>query len=270
MRGSALPAPDRVPAVTGCASRSLVDVPTFDLGFDLAASRLAGKTIGVRTDSSAYAAGLRNGQILTGRISVTNNDPQRTALFGIRDDAGDREVHFFPVGRPAQAWQYQIGDCGNGTTTSNGAEGIDDSQLFDDPGFIDAGKGGSAAALRSRLSGLTGSTAAAAGNRGWLTSKVLQCPRLAVLPVIDLGSVVGGIGGRNITGFSYVWIDDDGTTSDRGLHWTGDRVDSMRGFVVDPGYLPAVVAGSKRVGSFLGENMPKQVLLIPDLGSAAT
>jgi hypothetical protein len=44
----------------------------------------------------------------------------------------------------------------------------------------------------------------------------------------------------------------------------------MRGFVVDPGYLPAVVAGSKQVGSFLGENMPKQVLLIPDLGSVAT
>jgi hypothetical protein len=60
------------------------------------------------------AAGLRDGQILTGRISVTNNDPQRAALFPIRDNAGEREVQFFPRGQPVQAWQYQIGDCSNG------------------------------------------------------------------------------------------------------------------------------------------------------------
>jgi predicted metalloprotease with PDZ domain len=112
--GAALAAPDRVPSVPGCARRSLVDVPTFDLGFDLAASRAAGKITGIRPESAAYAAGLRDGQILTGRISVTNNDPQRAALFGIRDDAGERKVQFFPRGKSVQAWQYQIGDCTNG------------------------------------------------------------------------------------------------------------------------------------------------------------
>jgi predicted metalloprotease with PDZ domain len=107
-------APDRVPSVSGCARRSLVDVPTFDLGFDLAASRAAGKVTGIRADSAAYAAGLRDGQILTGRISVTNDDPQRAALFGVRDDRGVREVQFFPRGQPMPAWQYQIGDCSSG------------------------------------------------------------------------------------------------------------------------------------------------------------
>jgi predicted metalloprotease with PDZ domain len=114
MRGAALPAPDRLPAVTGCAIRSVVDVPTFDLGFDLATSRAAGKIAGVRADSAAYAAGLRDGQVLTGRISVTNGDPQRTALLGIRDDAGERVVQFFPAGQPVQASQYQVGGCGTG------------------------------------------------------------------------------------------------------------------------------------------------------------
>jgi hypothetical protein len=94
--------------------RSVVDVPTFDLGFDFAASRAAGKVIGIRSDSAAYAAGLRDGQILSGRISVTNNDPQQAAVFGIRDAAGEREVQFFPQGRPLQAWQYQVGNCSNG------------------------------------------------------------------------------------------------------------------------------------------------------------
>jgi hypothetical protein len=103
-----------VPSVSECARRSLIDEPTFDLGFDLAASRAAGKVTGIRADSAAYAAGLRDGQILTGRISVTNNDPQRAALIAIRDNAGEREVQFFPRGQPVQAWQYQIGDCSNG------------------------------------------------------------------------------------------------------------------------------------------------------------
>jgi predicted metalloprotease with PDZ domain len=113
---SALAAPDRVPSLIGCARPSLVDVPTFDLGFDFAASRAAGKVIGVRADGPAYAAGLRDGQLLSGRISVTNNDAQRAAVFGIRDDAGGREVQFFPKGRPVQTWQYQyqMADCASG------------------------------------------------------------------------------------------------------------------------------------------------------------
>jgi hypothetical protein len=49
-------------------------------------------------------------------MSVTNNDLQRAAVFGIRDDAGEREVQFFPKGRPVQAWQYQyqMADCVSG------------------------------------------------------------------------------------------------------------------------------------------------------------
>ena len=163
-----------------------------------------------------------------------------------------------------------IGDCGNGTMRSDPASGIDASQLFRSPGFINTSKGGSASALKDRLSGLSGPTAADPENQGWVTAHVLQCPRLAVMPVIDPNSSVGGNGGKEITGFTYVWIDDDVTSSGRGLHWTLGRLDSFRGYVVDPGYLPATVAGSKLIGPFLGGNMPKQVQLIPDLGGAAT
>ncbi len=111
---SMVTAPDRVPSLAGCARPSLVDVPTFDLGFDLAASRTAGTVTGVRPDGPAYIAGLRDGQLLRGRLSVSNNDPQRAAVFGIRDDAGEREVQFFPTGRLVEAWQYQIADCAGG------------------------------------------------------------------------------------------------------------------------------------------------------------
>jgi predicted metalloprotease with PDZ domain len=111
---AALAAPNHPPSVIGCARPSLVEVPTFDLGFDFAASRAAGQVIGVRADSAAYAAGLREGQILTGRTSVANNDPQRAALIGMRDDAGERVVEFFPKGVPVEAWQYQVADCAAG------------------------------------------------------------------------------------------------------------------------------------------------------------
>ncbi|HST85810.1 MAG TPA: pilus assembly protein TadG-related protein [Kineosporiaceae bacterium] len=163
-----------------------------------------------------------------------------------------------------------IGSCGNGTTSSDNAHGIDDSDLFGDPGFIDPSKGGSASALQDRLTGVSGLPTAGPENRGWVTSKVLRCPRLAVLPVIDPDSTIGEIGGKKITSFTYVWIDDAGTTSDRGLHWTRGLLDGFRGYVVDPGYLPAVVAGAKLVGPYLGGDMPKQVLLVPDLGGPAS
>ena len=91
-----------MPSLTGCVRPSLVDVPTFDLGFDFAASRAAGKVVGVRPDGPAYAADLRDGQLLQGRISVTNNDSQRAAVFGIRDDAGERKCSSFRRGSPCR------------------------------------------------------------------------------------------------------------------------------------------------------------------------
>ena len=78
------------------------------------ASGKPGICLAQNVGSMNLAAGLRDGQILTGQISVTNNDPQLAALFGIRDNAGERQVQFFPRGQPVQVWQYQIGDCSAG------------------------------------------------------------------------------------------------------------------------------------------------------------
>jgi predicted metalloprotease with PDZ domain len=111
---AAVAAPAHAPSVTGCVRPFLVEVPTFDLGFDVTESRASGKVTGVRPDSAAYAAGLREGPVLTGRVSVTNNDPERAVVLGVRDDAGERDVQFFPKGLPMQAWQYRIGDCVSG------------------------------------------------------------------------------------------------------------------------------------------------------------
>jgi hypothetical protein len=155
------------------------------------------------------------------------------------------------------------GNCGNGTTSANGYSGIDDSRLFNDRNLTSTGFGGPAA-LKDRLSN---GIPAAPGSRGWITAQALRCPRLAVLAVID-PAPTGLLAGSTITSFRYVWIDDDATS--RGLSWQGGRLAGFRGYVIDPGYLPTLVAGSRSVGPYLGGDMPKEALLVHDLDAPST
>ncbi len=53
-----------------CVQGSMDHVPTFDLGFDLAASRAASSITSVEMDGPAYQAGLRTASAFSGRLSV--------------------------------------------------------------------------------------------------------------------------------------------------------------------------------------------------------
>jgi predicted metalloprotease with PDZ domain len=109
-----LPAPDQAPLIGGCAHPSLQDLPTFELGLDLARSRAASQLTGVVEGGPAFAAGLRNGQALTG-FSVNNGDPDLLARFTIHTDSGDKQIAFYPRGKTVAAWQYRLdqnGPCG--------------------------------------------------------------------------------------------------------------------------------------------------------------
>ncbi len=109
------------------------------------------------------------------------------------------------------------------------------------------------------------------GQRGWVTSKALRCGRLAVMPVINPLTVNGLLGGQSIVSFTYVWIDDlawnGQPTGNRGVNWSGHQVSSIQGYVINPGFLPAEVAGSLTVGPYLGANMPKEAVLVHNLGA---
>jgi predicted metalloprotease with PDZ domain len=109
-----LAAPEDVPAVGTCARPILEDLPTFDLGFDLAASVATKQVVGVVANGPAFAAGLRNGQTLGG-ASSSNGHPERLATVTIQTDAGDQPIAFYPRGKAIQRWQYhldQSGSCG--------------------------------------------------------------------------------------------------------------------------------------------------------------
>jgi hypothetical protein len=157
-----------------------------------------------------------------------------------------------------------IGDCGNDVLTSHSRPGVDDSKLFTDAGFVESAGHLTATELKDRLIGGSSHAAVVPDDQGWITSKVLRCPRLAVMPVIDPRTSVGTIGGQEIRSFRYVWIDNEDDTIHRGLNGDASNITSFRGYVIDPGYLSPVVSGSGQVGPFLGGNMPKEALLIAD------
>jgi predicted metalloprotease with PDZ domain len=102
-----LPAPKRIPSVGDCAHPMLEELPTFDLGLDLAPSQARGVMSGVIEGGPAFTAGLRNGQRLLG-VSVYNGDPKRVAKFTVHTDTGNRQITFYPRGKTIAAWQYHL------------------------------------------------------------------------------------------------------------------------------------------------------------------
>jgi predicted metalloprotease with PDZ domain len=100
-------APDPAPSLSSCSRLSRENVPMFDLGFDLDGSRSANTVKGVELDGPAFAAGLRNGQPLTG-VSVYNGQTDRLATITIRGDAGDRKIAYLPQGKTVMVWQYHL------------------------------------------------------------------------------------------------------------------------------------------------------------------
>ena len=155
-----------------------------------------------------------------------------------------------------------IGDTGHGTLSVNGYP-VDATSLFDSAHLLDPQyASGTGLPLQTLLDQ---GRAAQPGNRGWITAAAVRSHRLAVLPVVD-PNPANSENGLSVTSFRYIWIDGD--SPNRGLLWKDGRLVGFQGYVIDPGYLPAVVSGSGTVGPFLGSDMPKEAALMPDVGGS--
>jgi hypothetical protein len=84
------------------------EVQTFDLGFDLNASTAAGSVTGVEPGGPAFLAGLRNGQRLSGRLSVYNNQPDKPAIVTVQTTEGRQAIEYYPHGTPIAVMQYHF------------------------------------------------------------------------------------------------------------------------------------------------------------------
>jgi hypothetical protein len=96
-----------LPPVDACAKASMDVLPTFDLGFDIAASNAAGRVVGVKPDGPALQGGLRDGQLLM-RTSHGNGQPDRPAPFTVGTDGASRVIEYYPRGAPKTAPQFHL------------------------------------------------------------------------------------------------------------------------------------------------------------------
>jgi predicted metalloprotease with PDZ domain len=82
----------------GFALREVETAP-FDLGLDLEALKSKKEIAGVRPDSAAYAAGLRDGQTVVRRKPIYVGDATKHVEITVSDAEGERTITYLPAGR---------------------------------------------------------------------------------------------------------------------------------------------------------------------------
>jgi len=99
----------------GCLSMDTVLLSPFELGFDFEASRRDRIIRGVRENSKAADAGLRNGQQLT-RWSVSHGNADKQVKLGVVDNGEKKTVTYLPRGSSVAVQQFRLkqglaGEC---------------------------------------------------------------------------------------------------------------------------------------------------------------
>jgi len=91
--GETIPAPES--ALGPCVHLQNDMIPKFDLGMDENTLRTKNLVAGVRPDSEAFKAGLRDGQQIIG-TSIYWNDPSKPVKLTVRTAEGNRTFEYYP------------------------------------------------------------------------------------------------------------------------------------------------------------------------------
>ena len=84
-------------------------MPVFELGFDFDKFAKDRVVADVNPNSSAYAAGLRNGQKRNGGVSLAFGDTTKEVELKVKDDEGEKTIKFLPIARERVAIpQYRV------------------------------------------------------------------------------------------------------------------------------------------------------------------
>lgn len=76
-----------------------VPIDEFELGFDFEKLAKERTVAGVTPNTSAYDAGLRNGQQRIGGVSIFFGDTTKEIELKVKDDAGEKTIKFLPVAK---------------------------------------------------------------------------------------------------------------------------------------------------------------------------
>jgi predicted metalloprotease with PDZ domain len=82
-------------------------IPKFDLGMDENTLRTKKLVAGVRPDSEAFKAGLRDGQQIIG-MSIYWNDPLKPAKLTVHTAEGNHTLEYYPSGSLSAVPQYHL------------------------------------------------------------------------------------------------------------------------------------------------------------------
>lgn len=92
-----------------CATVQTSRRPAFDRGYDPDATTAAGNIVhGLRADSPAYAAGLRNGMHILKRISGVPGDSTTDYVLQVSDGGRERSIRFRPAGHKSYLVQKVV------------------------------------------------------------------------------------------------------------------------------------------------------------------
>lgn len=81
---------------------------TFDAGFDVKTIYGSGIIQGVKQESEAYKAGLRNGQIVTRSSAIDPNDPNQAVEMTVIEPGWSKGIRYFPRSAASEIDQYQF------------------------------------------------------------------------------------------------------------------------------------------------------------------
>jgi len=103
--GETIPAPES--ALGSCVQLRTDMIPSFDLGIDENTLRTKKLVAGVRQDSEAFKAGLRDGQQII-VSSIYWNDPLKPVKLTVHTAEGNRILQYYPRGSESAIPQYHL------------------------------------------------------------------------------------------------------------------------------------------------------------------
>src|SRR5579871_57637 len=104
--GKTIPLP--LKALGPCFRVEKKPIHKFDAGFDVDSIYRNGIIQGVRPESEAYKAGLRDGQLVTRSSAINPNDPNQAVEMTVLDSGASKRVHYFPRGSVSEIDQYEF------------------------------------------------------------------------------------------------------------------------------------------------------------------
>jgi predicted metalloprotease with PDZ domain len=90
-----------------CLRLAKEELPLFDLGFNGDVLRSKKLVMGVREDSEAFKAGVRDGQEVLG-MSIYWNDVSKPVRLTVRATSGQQRIEYLPKGKTLSVPQYRV------------------------------------------------------------------------------------------------------------------------------------------------------------------